>query len=203
MTGAQLPIEDQQVILRQQAARETNHPFSSTAKSRTKCNPPIIAVNIGDLVILKGERDKTQARDKYLVTRIENDHCFIRKFTQSQFRSKEYEVPMTQCHPLHPSVPVPPPGHIRDLDTDQDEDDDDDNKSLMEVAINTPPCVTPALDMADQTLPIPPAEIVDQLEVSQPNVQPTKKDLPMPDIRRSERKKNPPPSHTDDKWLFY
>ena len=61
--------------------------------------------SVGDLVLLKCDRDKLKAREKYLVVSICEDlSCELRKFTTSQFRSKLYLVPMSERYLVGPMV---------------------------------------------------------------------------------------------------
>ena len=97
LTGEQLPIVDRQLILSQNYSRQQNH----TSKACGCTNLPTAAVSVGDLVFLKGDRDKLKAHEKYLVVSIREDlSCEIRKFTASQFHSKLYLVPMSECYPV-------------------------------------------------------------------------------------------------------
>ena len=72
--------------------------------------------------------EKLKAREKYLVVSIREDlPCELRKFTTSQFRSKVYLVPMSECYPLAPTVLAQfPQGPIRGLHTPSPFDSDDD-----------------------------------------------------------------------------
>ena len=50
-------------------------------------------------------REKLKTHEKYLMVSICEDlSCELRKFTTSQFRSKLYLVPMSECHPVAPTV---------------------------------------------------------------------------------------------------
>ena len=117
LTGEQLPIVDRQLILSQHYSRLQNHPSSAKSKARGRTNQPSAAVSVGDLVFLKGDRDKLKAREKYLVVNISEDlSCELRKFTTSQFRSKLYLVPMSECYPVARTVLAQSPqGPIRGL----------------------------------------------------------------------------------------
>ena len=89
LTGEQLPIVDRQLVISQNFSRQQSHTPSAKSKARRRTNLPTAAVSVGDLVFLKGDRDKLKAREKYLVVNIHEDlSCELRKFTTSQFRSK-------------------------------------------------------------------------------------------------------------------
>ena len=117
LTGEQLPIVDRHLILSQNYSRQQNHAPSAKSKARGRTNRPSAAVSVGDLLFLKGDRDKLKAREKYLVVCVREDlYCELRKFTTSQFRSKLYLVPMSECYPVAPTVlALSPQGPIRGL----------------------------------------------------------------------------------------
>ena len=129
MTGEPLPIVDRDIILRQNAARKKNHLPSAKSKASGKPFPSTSPITTGDLVFLKGDKDKTKVREKYLVIAMDNGKmCHLRKFTSSQFRSKVYVVPITDCYPIQSttSAPLYPPqrpthGHREVIDSDSDE----------------------------------------------------------------------------------
>ena len=105
LTGEQLPIVDRQLILSQHYSHQQNHLSSAKSKARGRTNLPSAGVSVGDLVFLKGDRDKLKAREKYLMVIIREDlSCELRKFTTSQFCSKLYLVPMSECYPVAPTV---------------------------------------------------------------------------------------------------
>ena len=66
LTGEQLPIVDRQLILSQNYSRQQNHAPSAKSKARGRTNLPTAAVSVGDLVFLKGDRDKLKARESTL-----------------------------------------------------------------------------------------------------------------------------------------
>ena len=128
LTGEQLPIVDRQLILNQNYSRQQNHTPSAKSKARGRTNIPSAVVSVGDLVFLKGDRDKLKAREKYLVVGIREDlSSELRKFTTSQFRSKVYLVPMSECYPVAPTVLAQShQGPIRGLHKPSPFDSDDD-----------------------------------------------------------------------------
>ena len=127
LTGEQLPIVDRQLILSQHSSRQQNHTPSAKSKARGRTNLPSAVVSVGDLVFLKGDRDKLKAREKYLVVSIREDlSCELRKFTSSHFRSKVYLVPMSECYPVAPTVLAQSPqGPIRGFHKPSAFDSDD------------------------------------------------------------------------------
>ena len=49
------------------------------------------------------DKDKTKARDRYIVVRTDNEWIYIRKFTGKQLRNASYKVKRTECYKV-PSV---------------------------------------------------------------------------------------------------
>ena len=105
LTGEQLPIVDRQVILNQHRSRLQNHPSSSVSKAGGKPRLPHPTVSVGTLVFLVCDKSKLAAREKYLIVGLtDSNTCQLRKFTSSQFRSKVYTVPISQCFPVSPTM---------------------------------------------------------------------------------------------------
>ena len=125
LTGEQLPVVARQLILSQKYSRQQNHTSSAKSKARGRINQPSAAVSVGDLVFLKGDRDKLKAPEKCLVVSIRQHlSCELRKFTTSQFRSKLY---LSECYPVAPTVLAQSPqGPIRGLHKPSSFDSDDD-----------------------------------------------------------------------------
>ena len=51
------------------------------------------SLEVGDLVYLRGDSDKTKARDRYMVVGVAHDWCKLRKFTKCQYQSKTHDFP--------------------------------------------------------------------------------------------------------------
>ncbi|KAJ8377293.1 hypothetical protein AAFF_G00261420 [Aldrovandia affinis] len=97
-SNRQLPVNDQELIMKQHSQRVTNHPYSVRSKmpSGRVAVPPTIRP--GDLVYLCGDRNKSKARDRYLVTGVDGAWCNIRKFTGTQLRRTSYRVRLGDCY---------------------------------------------------------------------------------------------------------
>ena len=67
------------------------------SKAPLGVQPRLISVDIGDLIYLHADRNKSQARQRYLVTSVENDWCNIRKFIGSQLRCTTYRIKRSEC----------------------------------------------------------------------------------------------------------
>ena len=145
-TGQQLPIQDRHVIRQQQLTRSQSHQATALSKPRGRTAAPEHDLHVGDLVYLKGDCDKTRGRDKYLVVSINDIMCQLRKFTTSQFRSKTYDVRLSDCFPVVSTTLLQEhdPGPIRGL---QDVDD-------CEGVTRSEPCtLPPTADMSSSICP--------------------------------------------------
>ena len=114
MSGAQLPISDREVILQQHERRMSNHSSSELSKAGGRCPLPAPKVQVGSLVYLYADRDKTVARQRYMVIETNFDGLHkLRKFASDEtFRKEIYEVKPNDvyCVPQYypdvlPSIP--------------------------------------------------------------------------------------------------
>jgi hypothetical protein len=123
-TNAQLPISDRQLIMEQHQQREHNHPHSEKAKApHGKTTAGIGQIQeVGDLVYLHADRNKSCARDRYLVVSVEDKWCSLRKFTGAQLRSTSYKVRMSDCYKVY--TPSQKPVYPRSRDNESSEDED-------------------------------------------------------------------------------
>lgn len=164
----QLPVHDQELITQQHAQRLANHPHSSKAKSPSDQFAAGPDVGPGDLVYLYSDRNKSQARSRYLVLNTDGAWCNIRKFTGSQLRRGSYRVRLSDCYKVE-SIPermVP----IEDLD-----------------ASSPPPVPDIPLAIAEPaSSPIGPVSSTSSLCESG-SASPSKLHVPMPTPRRSGR----------------
>ena len=104
ITGEQLAIDDRKRIMDKQSSRVRNHPHSSKSKAHGHMQTDSMKLNVGDLVHLKSEGNKTRARDKYTVVSVSGEKCTVRKFIKNQFRAKSYDVLQCDCYPVTPTV---------------------------------------------------------------------------------------------------
>ena len=80
---------------------------------------------------MKSDRDKSRARDRYLIVRIDGEWCFIKKFTGSQLRATSYKVKLAECYGV--SYTVPP---VENLSISPPYDEDDCGTTF----VPPPPC---------------------------------------------------------------
>ncbi len=105
-SNAQIPINDQDIIEAQHKQRTENHPHSERSKNSRKAiaNVPSQRINVGDLVYLCTDRDKTKSRSRYLVVLVEHPWCFVKKFTDTQLRAASYKVRFDECYRVSSEV---------------------------------------------------------------------------------------------------
>jgi hypothetical protein len=96
-THDQLPICDRKVIQEQHLQRKQDNPYSEKSKNRNRNGSASPTINVGDLVYLVAERDKTQPRSRYLIISVEDPWCVIKKFSGNQLRATSYKVKTTDC----------------------------------------------------------------------------------------------------------
>ena len=96
-TSDQLPLDDHKVILEQHRRRVQNHPYSERSKAPLMKLPAVVPVEVGDIVYLYSDSDKSRARSRYLVVSVDGAWCNVRKFAGSQLRSTSYRVKLSEC----------------------------------------------------------------------------------------------------------
>ena len=61
------------------------------------------------------DKNKTRARDRYLVASVDGDWCYVKKFTGNQLRSMSYKVRVSECFKVSPT-PIPSTTIAHDTD---------------------------------------------------------------------------------------
>ena len=155
-SNTQLPIDDTDIIRTQHQQRLKNHPFSELSKCPTESRAytPSHKIAVGDLVYLRTERDKTKARNRYLVVSIDHPWCFIKKFTNTQIRSVSYKVRLSECYRV--------PSEVKQATSNRTVESDSENE--MQCLVDSVPVE-----------PQPPPSIPDDLKLqpSSPSTPPT------------------------------
>ena len=88
-------MSDEDLITKQHDQR-LNHPHSM--KSKAPLALPRPTPGIEDLVYIHSDRNKSRARDCYLVTNVEGTFCNVRKFVGYQLRSTSYRIKKSECY---------------------------------------------------------------------------------------------------------
>ena len=121
-SNLQIPLHDQNPIVQQHEQRIANHRHSEKAKAPIAKSRPAEHIAVGDLVYLYSDRNKTRARDRYLVEEVTGSFCNIRKFVGSQLRSTSYRVKTSDCYRVPSEVADYRPSAIND-DADSSSDE--------------------------------------------------------------------------------
>jgi len=89
-SNSQIPLTDHDLINKHYQLHLTNHRHSEKSKAPLAKAATSPSVSIGDLVYLHCDRNKSRARDRYLVVSIDGKWYTIKKFVGSQWRSTSY-----------------------------------------------------------------------------------------------------------------
>ena len=204
-SNKQLPLADDQLIALQHEQRLSNHPYSECSKAPVQQRRPTPLIDVGDLVYLHSDLNKSRARDRYLVVAIDHPFCDIKKFIGSQLRSSSYHVKLSECFKVPSDLAGPllaPPTRRRH---DSDEEDDPDATCCPPPSL---PDIPDAISASGHPLPdnpqcvIPPARAspadpVTDDAATQPPCPDTVPDPPPPGLRRSSRVRRPPTRFED------
>ena len=103
-THEQLPLSDYELILGKHEQRSSNHTSSEKSKNPRGLVPITPSLYVGDIVYIISDKDKSRARDRYIVVSIDFPCCFVKKFSGSQLRATSYKVKLSECYATPPSV---------------------------------------------------------------------------------------------------
>ena len=88
----QLPLlSDEQYITQQYKNRQRDHRFQPASFKTDN------QISVGDLVYLYADKDKTHSHPRYMVSAIDQEWCFLRKFVGKQLRHNAYKVHRDDC----------------------------------------------------------------------------------------------------------
>ena len=97
-THEQIPISDQDILMKKYHIRSENHAPSEISKHKSgKLHKPS-RVCVGDLVYLISDKDKLRARNRYLVTSVDGQWCVVKKFVGNQLRANSYKIKCDECY---------------------------------------------------------------------------------------------------------
>ena len=101
-TGENLSLKDSILAEKQKQIRDGNHLPSALSKAHSNKLEVIDSISVGDLVFIKHEGNKFQARKMYIVVKRNKDRLSLQQITQGKFSSKKYDVPICDVYPLNP-----------------------------------------------------------------------------------------------------
>ena len=130
-----LNFTDEQLAIDQRELRVHNHPFSARSHAPNGQPARIFPIHVGDLIFVKGDGDKHNARTKYIVTAVRGDTLLANRLVGSQFRAKQYELKLSEVYPVPGAFIGPNWYRRRENDTsDTDTSLDDDDGSVYDAA---------------------------------------------------------------------
>ncbi|KAI0235047.1 hypothetical protein LSAT2_014535 [Lamellibrachia satsuma] len=110
-TNEQLPLTDYDFIRQQHSLRNANHAPSQLSKSPSHTVSKALNIDVGDIVYLYCDRNKSRSRCRYLVVSVDGVWLNVSKFIGNQLRATSYRVKRTECykdqvaaHTLDPST---------------------------------------------------------------------------------------------------
>jgi len=207
-SNQQIPICDQELIQTQHQLRKSNHPYSVQSKTGHELAPQSTQVDVGDLVYLYSDRDKTRARNRYLVTSVDGSWCNIRKFTGAQLRNASYRVKKSECYKVPCLQEYTSHTPHRGLDTDYASDEDAPLHVAQGPKPPDPPIIPPDISapaadsvntgesdsrMADRPIDT----TTHEQQSSSPQLALSDTSPITSGLRRSERQRKPPPHLRD------
>ena len=101
-TGENLSLKDSFLAETQKQIRDSNHLQSALNKAHSNKLEVIVSISVGDLVFIKHEGNKFQARKMYIVVKRNKVLLSLQQITQGKFSSRKYEVPISDVYPLNP-----------------------------------------------------------------------------------------------------
>ena len=104
-TNDQIPIHDMDLITQQHQEKLRNHGYSEKSKAPNRGFRSEAHISVGDLVFLHHDKSKLKSRDRYIVTSVDNDWVFIRKFAGKQLRNNSYKVKRSECYKVPTTIP--------------------------------------------------------------------------------------------------
>ena len=116
----------------------------SVRSPRSGLVPHTPSLHVRDIVYLISDKDKSHARDRYIVVSIDLPWCFVKTFSGSQLRATSYMVKLSECYAVPPSVIVP---NHSGSQAPQDQDDEPSPVTSAVPAAPVPP---------ESPLPAPP-----------------------------------------------
>lgn len=177
-TGDQLPISDADLIIKQHELRLSNHSASARSKVPSGRLPPLEDIEVGDIIYLRSDRDKSHTRFRYLVTSRKGNWCDIQKFSGSQLRGFSYHVKTSDCVKVPSSPSLPSSVDTGEKSASRYDKDDDPIPSAPHPPPPHPPDIP--LELSEPFTP----------DISSPI---SLKQSPILPQRRSTRERRPPP----------
>jgi len=208
-SNMQLPLSDVALVEEQHRLRDTNHQYSE--KSQAPEGFPSVAQQLqpGDLVYLYTDKSKIHARDRYMVSSVQDDWCYVKKFAGPQLRSNSYKGKLTDCFlvPFHKFERTSTASFNHDSDTEESHFDKDSElqqpttPNIPSVLTSPVEPVAPDVHQTDcPTTCLPDPEVCER-DCNNPPILPESPNSQSSEHDRPHRKKKPPAWMLSDDWV--
>ena len=137
-THEQLPILDRNIILEQNKNRSGNHGSSSMSKHKSGKSVATPSINVGDLVYLYTDKDKSRARDRYLVVSVDGEWYLIKKFVGNQLRAMSYKLKVKACYKVPSDFTTSAPHNYSSIGNQIDDEDDPPKGPSIPITLSQP-----------------------------------------------------------------
>ena len=153
----QIPVNDRDIITDKHLRSITNNKHSEQSKAKGAVSLPNAQVKVGDLVYIYTDRNKHSARNRYLVTSIDDEWCHIRKFIGNTLRANTYKVKPCEIYKV-------PASHVEETlrERHNDNEEYEDEQCRAQMANDKGPTV---VDHGPE-IPNAPVEITEPLQSS-------------------------------------
>lgn len=141
-------------MLSQHSGRVTNHQYSMKSKVPSGRAAVPLAIRPGDLEYLYSDRNKSRARDRYLVSSVDGSWCNSQKFTGTKLRRTSYRVRLADCYKVE-GPDLASGALLEDLASDEDVDNPAPHCPDSPPAIADPPPASFPPRIDDIAVPLP------------------------------------------------
>ena len=97
-TGLQLTLDDMKLIDDQHRRRQQHHAASELNKSGGRPSLPDAVVSVGSIVYIYSDGSKLRARPRYVVLKVKDGWCTLRRFAEKQLGRITYDVKLSECY---------------------------------------------------------------------------------------------------------
>ena len=130
--------------------RSSSHPYSEKTKNKPRSVSYQSTLYVGDIVYLISDRNKLRARERYIVTVVNELLCQIKRFTGSKLRATSYKVKLSECYVI--------PTQQTTSRAQEFVDDPDDDPPALGSLLDEPPATDLPTEPYDYP-PSPPKEL--------------------------------------------
>ena len=193
-TNEQLPLTDYDLIRQQHSLRNANHAPSQLSKSPSHTVSKALNIDVGDIVYLYCDRNKSRSRCRYLVVSVDGVWLNVSKFIGNQLRATSYRVKRTECYKVAAHTLDPPTAYQYDDSTNTPTyDPTPEPRSSIPTKLLYP--ATP--DDAQSVHPIPDAQapVVPDEERQESE---DEENFPAEELPRRSTRRRRPPEHLSD-----